>query len=94
MKTVKTRATSSSLRRNKLLQKKLYADMWLLLCVPVTVSRCKELDLPHQVSDNTSVLGTPFTVTIDKLKVALYACIECFPLRLQEQGRQERDLQW
>ena len=24
--------------------------------------------LPHQVSDNTSVLGTPFTVTIDKLE--------------------------
>lgn len=37
-------------------------------CAPVTVSRCKELDLPHQVSDNTSVLGTPFTVTIDKLE--------------------------
>ena len=32
-----------------------------VLCAPVTVSRCKELDLPHQVSDNTSVLGTPFT---------------------------------
>ena len=30
-----------------------------VLCAPVTVSRCKELDLPHQVSDNTSVLGTP-----------------------------------
>ena len=39
-----------------------------VLCAPVTVSRCKELDLPHQVSDNTSVLGTPFTVTIDKLE--------------------------
>lgn len=38
-----------------------------VLCAPITVSRCKELDLPHQVSDNTSVLGTPFTVTIDKL---------------------------
>ena len=25
-----------------------------VLCAPVTVSRCKELDLPHQVSDNTS----------------------------------------
>ena len=35
-----------------------------VLCAPVTVSRCKELDLPHQVSDNNSVLGTPFTVTI------------------------------
>ena len=38
-----------------------------VLCAPITVSRCKELDLPHQVLDNTSVLGTPFTVTIDKL---------------------------
>ena len=39
-----------------------------VLCVPLTVSRCKELDLPHQVSDNTSMLGTPFTVTVDKLE--------------------------
>ena len=39
-----------------------------VLCAPITISRCKELDLPHQVDDNTSVLGTPFTVTIDKLE--------------------------
>lgn len=39
-----------------------------VLCAPITVSRCEELELPHQVSDNTSVLGTPFTVTIDKLE--------------------------
>ncbi|MCD8292455.1 MAG: bifunctional 3,4-dihydroxy-2-butanone-4-phosphate synthase/GTP cyclohydrolase II [Prevotellaceae bacterium] len=39
-----------------------------VLCAPITLSRCKELDLPHQVIDNTSVLGTPFTVTIDKLE--------------------------
>jgi 3,4-dihydroxy 2-butanone 4-phosphate synthase/GTP cyclohydrolase II len=39
-----------------------------VLCAPITLSRCKELDLPHQVSDNTSMLGTPFTVTIDKLE--------------------------
>ncbi len=39
-----------------------------VLCAPITMSRCKELDLPHQVSDNTSMLGTPFTVTIDKLE--------------------------
>ena len=32
------------------------------------MSRCKELDLPCQVINNTSVLGTPFTVTIDKLE--------------------------
>ncbi|ANR73203.1 bifunctional 3,4-dihydroxy-2-butanone-4-phosphate synthase/GTP cyclohydrolase II [Prevotella scopos JCM 17725] len=39
-----------------------------VLCVPITLSRAEELDLPHQVSDNTSVLGTPFTVTVDKLE--------------------------
>ena len=39
-----------------------------VLCVPITMSRCQELDLPHQVNNNTSVLGTPFTVTIDKLE--------------------------
>ena len=39
-----------------------------VLCAPITMSRCEELDLPHQVSNNTSVLGTPFTVTIDKLE--------------------------
>ena len=39
-----------------------------VLCVPITLSRCKELNLPHQVNDNTSVLGTPFTVTVDKLE--------------------------
>jgi len=39
-----------------------------VLCAPITLSRCEELDLPHQVADNTSVLGTPFTVTIDKLE--------------------------
>ena len=39
-----------------------------VLCAPITLSRCKELDLPHQVSDNTSMLGTPFTITVDKLE--------------------------
>ena len=38
-----------------------------VLCVPITISRCEELDLPRQVADNTSMLGTPFTVTVDKL---------------------------
>ncbi|MDE6079877.1 MAG: bifunctional 3,4-dihydroxy-2-butanone-4-phosphate synthase/GTP cyclohydrolase II [Duncaniella sp.] len=37
------------------------------LCAPLTISRCEELGLPHQVSDNTSMLGTPFTVTVDLL---------------------------
>ena len=39
-----------------------------VLCAPITISRCKELDLPHQVLDNTSVLGTAFTVTVGKLE--------------------------
>ncbi len=39
-----------------------------LLCAPITISRCRELDLQPQVTDNTSLLGTPFTVTIDKLE--------------------------
>lgn len=39
-----------------------------VLCAPITLSRAEELDLPHQVADNTSVLGTPFTITVDKLE--------------------------
>ncbi len=39
-----------------------------VLCTPMTISRCRELDLHRQVTDNTSVLGTPFTVTVDKLE--------------------------
>lgn len=38
------------------------------LCAPLTISRCNQLDLPRQVSDNTSMLGTPFTITVDLLK--------------------------
>lgn len=39
-----------------------------VLCVPLTLERCKELELEKQVEDNTSMLGTPFTVTVDKLE--------------------------
>lgn len=39
-----------------------------VLCAPVTMERCRQLQLPHQVEDNTSMLGTPFTVTVDKLE--------------------------
>lgn len=39
-----------------------------VLCAPITISRCEELNLPHQVVNNTSMLGTPFTVTVDKLE--------------------------
>lgn len=38
-----------------------------VLCVPIPISRCKELQLDPQVSANTSLLGTPFTVTVDKI---------------------------
>ncbi len=38
-----------------------------VLCAPLTEERCAELELTHQVQNNTSVLGTPFTVTVDKL---------------------------
>ncbi len=39
-----------------------------VLCAPITISRADELDLPHQVEENTSMLGTPFTITVDKLE--------------------------
>ena len=39
-----------------------------VLCAPLTEQRCAELDLTHQVVNNTSMLGTPFTVTVDKLE--------------------------
>ena len=39
-----------------------------VLCAPITQARCRELRLDRQVEDNTSVLGTPFTVTVDKLE--------------------------
>jgi 3,4-dihydroxy 2-butanone 4-phosphate synthase/GTP cyclohydrolase II len=39
-----------------------------VLCVPLPETRCAELGLMHQVASNTSMLGTPFTVTVDKLE--------------------------
>lgn len=39
-----------------------------VLCTPLPQSRCAELGLIHQVTNNTSMLGTPFTVTVDKLE--------------------------
>ncbi len=39
-----------------------------VLCVPITEERCNELELPKQVYDNTSIHGTPFTVTVDKIE--------------------------
>lgn len=39
-----------------------------VLCAPITLERCKELDLHPMVENNTSMLGTPFTVSVDKLE--------------------------
>lgn len=39
-----------------------------VLCAPITEERCHELQLDMQVHDNTSLLGTPFTVTVDNLE--------------------------
>ncbi len=38
-----------------------------VLCVPITEERCEELELEMQVSSNTSIYETPFTVTVDLL---------------------------
>jgi 3,4-dihydroxy 2-butanone 4-phosphate synthase/GTP cyclohydrolase II len=38
-----------------------------VLCAPITEERCEELELNMQVIHNTSILETPFTVTVDKI---------------------------
>lgn len=38
-----------------------------VLCVPLSEERCKELGLNMMEENNTSLLGTPFTVTVDLL---------------------------
>ncbi|MCR4738588.1 MAG: bifunctional 3,4-dihydroxy-2-butanone-4-phosphate synthase/GTP cyclohydrolase II [Bacteroidales bacterium] len=39
-----------------------------VLCAPLTQQRCEELSLEMQVNSNTSLHGTPFTVTVDLLE--------------------------
>lgn len=39
-----------------------------VLCAPMDENLCKKLKLDKQVEENTSTLGTPFTVTVDKLE--------------------------
>lgn len=39
-----------------------------VLCTPLPQNRCAELGLIHQVTNNTSMLGTPFTITVDKIE--------------------------
>lgn len=36
-----------------------------LLCVPLPNSRCEKLQLYPMADDNTSLLGTPFTMSVD-----------------------------
>ena len=38
-----------------------------VLCAPMSAERCRQLDLEMQVRNNTSLLGTPFTITVDLL---------------------------
>ena len=36
-----------------------------VLCAPITEERCAELELDMQVTENTSIHETPFTITVD-----------------------------
>ncbi|NDV64732.1 3,4-dihydroxy-2-butanone-4-phosphate synthase [Bacteroides sp. 224] len=36
-----------------------------IMCVPLTEARCQELQLDMMACDNTSLLGTPFTMSVD-----------------------------
>jgi 3,4-dihydroxy-2-butanone 4-phosphate synthase len=36
-----------------------------IMCVPLSETRCKELRLEMMACDNTSLLGTPFTMSVD-----------------------------
>lgn len=38
-----------------------------VMCAALPEERCKELELDMMVGDNTSILGTPFTVSVDLL---------------------------
>lgn len=39
-----------------------------VLCAPLPISRCRELGLTRQTAENTSILGTPFTIMVDKIE--------------------------
>lgn len=39
-----------------------------VLCAPLSLERCRQLNLMPMVEDNTSMLGTPFTVSVDLLE--------------------------
>ncbi len=68
-----------------------------VLCAPITEERCEELELNMQVIHNTSVLETPFTITVDKLGgecttgVSIYDRAQTI-LALADPGTQPSDL--
>ena len=39
-----------------------------VLCCPLPIKRCHELNLTRQTAENTSILGTPFTIMVDKIE--------------------------
>lgn len=39
-----------------------------VLCCPLPIKRCHELNLTRQTAENTSMLGTPFTIMVDKIE--------------------------
>ena len=39
-----------------------------VLCCPLPIQRCHELNLTRQTAENTSILGTPFTIMVDKIE--------------------------
>ena len=39
-----------------------------MICIPTTAQRLQELGLPMMVENNTSKMGTPFTISIDAVK--------------------------
>jgi 3,4-dihydroxy 2-butanone 4-phosphate synthase/GTP cyclohydrolase II len=39
-----------------------------VLCAPLPIKRCHELNLTRQTAENTSILGTPFTIMVDKIE--------------------------
>ena len=58
-----------------------------VLCAPITEERCQELELDMQVANNTSLLGTPFTITVDKLGGGCTTGVSMFAPT--DRGRQE-----
>ncbi|HOV71057.1 bifunctional 3,4-dihydroxy-2-butanone-4-phosphate synthase/GTP cyclohydrolase II [Anaerorudis cellulosivorans] len=68
-----------------------------LICVPLTIERCEELDLPMMVTNNTSIHSTPFTVSVDLLTNGCTTGISAYDraqtiLALTREGTRPEDL--